>query len=144
MNPLLAQLKHLFSTYRQFAMFILVGIINTIFGYSVFAFLIFIQLHYSIAVFLTTCFGILFNFITTGTIVFQNNDKKLIFQFVAVCAFVYCLTLLFIKEVRLIGITNIYISGAIVSLITPFISYYLNKRYVFTKPKNFQNGEYIQ
>jgi len=34
---------------KQFFRFIFVGILNTIFGYSVFAFFIFVGMHYSIA-----------------------------------------------------------------------------------------------
>ena len=42
--------------------FILVGILNTAFGYSLFALFIFLNMHYSLAVFLSTVLGVLFNF----------------------------------------------------------------------------------
>ena len=65
-----------------FVKFVLVGILNTAFGYLVFALLLFLGLHYTLAVILSTIAGVLFNFKTTGTLVFKNHNNKLIFKFV--------------------------------------------------------------
>lgn len=141
MNHLLARLKHpRFTTYRQFAMFVAVGILNTVFGYSVFALFIFMKLHYAIAMLLATCLGILFNFNTTGRIVFQQHDRKMLVQFIGAYTFIYFITLILFNITKLLHITNIYTSGAIISLITPFISFYLNKYYVFIHRESLHNS----
>lgn len=132
MNFLLAPLKNSIFIQRQFFTFILVGMINTIFGYSIFTLFIYLHFHYSIAMLVATCLGILFNFQTTGVIVFKNQNKKLILQFIAVYATMYFLSLTLLNIIRWMGISNLYISGAIVTCITPLISFTLNKFYVFT------------
>ena len=69
---------------NQFFLFLVVGGINTILGYAVFALLIYLGLHYALAVIIGTIVGILFNFKTTGGIVFKSKDNRLIFKFFAV------------------------------------------------------------
>ena len=134
MNIFLSRFGYLFSKHSQFARFVITGIINTLFGYSLFALFIFINLHYTLAVLLATCIGIVFNFYTIGTFVFLNNSRKLMLQFFAVYVIIYFVTLFLIKLINMLGVNNLYLAGAIASLITPFISFYLNKNYVFVKP----------
>ena len=67
-----------------FIKFLAVGVLNTLFGYGIFALLLFIGLHYAVASILATICGVLFNFKTTGTLVFNNNDNRLIFKFISV------------------------------------------------------------
>ena len=113
--------------------FLIVGIVNTIFGYSLFALLIFMGVHYSVAVLIGTVIGILFNFKTTGNIVFENKDNKLIFHFIAVYTIIYFINiggLWFLQEV---GMKNMYIAGAIMIVPSAAISFYLNKVFVFKK-----------
>ncbi|NCQ92050.1 MAG: hypothetical protein GPI94_15420 [Microcystis aeruginosa LG13-03] len=55
---------------HRFVRFLLVGVLNTIFGYSLFAVLILIGLNYKYAVLIGTIQGVLFNFQTTGRLVF--------------------------------------------------------------------------
>ena len=67
-----------------FIRFLIVGGLNTAFGYFVFAIFIWCGLHYSVATFLSTVIGIVFNFFTTGRLVFKNSNNRLIFKFFAV------------------------------------------------------------
>ena len=90
-----------------FVKFILVGILNTAFGYGAFALLMYTGLHYSAAVVLSTIAGILFNFKTTGVLVFKNKDNSLIFKFIAVYTLV-CITGIII--LRLAQLSLIHIS----------------------------------
>jgi len=55
---------------HKFARFLLVGVLNTIFGYFLYGTLILIGLDYKYAVLLVTILGVLFNFQTTGRLVF--------------------------------------------------------------------------
>ena len=69
---------------HKFVRFLLVGVINTLFGYFSFATLILIGLDYKLAALLATILGVLFNFQTTGRLVFGSKNNKLIFRFVLV------------------------------------------------------------
>lgn len=114
----------------QFIKFIAVGILNTLFGYGVFAALVSLHLHYAMALFLATVIGVLFNFKTIGKLVFNNTDYWLFGKFLLVYGVIYIINLSLVKFLLLFSL-NIYISGAITMLITALISYYLNKTWVF-------------
>ena len=115
----------------SFIRFLLVGIINTIFGYAVFAFFTHLGLHYSIAIIFSTLAGVLFNFKTIGVLVFKSSDNKLIFRFLLVYLVIYFINLLGLK---LLGYytSNHYIGQAILAPLLALTSYILNKKFVFT------------
>lgn len=115
---------------NTFLLFILVGIINTAFSYALFAFFVFIGVHYTLAVLFATCIGVLFNFKTTGNIVFKNSNNKLIFKFISVYAVQYFINLGLIK-IFLMLVHNTYIAGAIATVLCAFSAYLLNKNFVF-------------
>ena len=94
-----------------FVKFIFVGVLNTAFGYLAYALLLFLGLHYTLAVVLSTIAGVLFNFKTTGTIVFKNNNNKLIFKFVAVYAITTTLGIIILRMAELAGIYGMKPSG---------------------------------
>ncbi len=118
----------------EFLRFLVVGGINTLFGYGVFAFFIFLKFHYSIAALCGTVLGVLFNFQTIGRIVFREHDIKLIFRFVGVYAVVYGINVLGLKVFDIFHVTA-YISGAVLVLPLALLSYFLNKLFVFNKKK---------
>ena len=107
-----------------------VGAINTTFGYSVFAVLILLNIHYTLAALLGQICGVLFNFKTTGILVFKNKDNRLIFKFVGVYLFTYLLTIGLLTIFNYYGIHNL-IGGAINILPIALISFSLNRRFVF-------------
>jgi putative flippase GtrA len=114
----------------RFLRFLVVGGINTLFGSGVFALFIWIGLHYTIAAFLTEICGILFNFKTTGTIVFGSKDNRLIFRFFAVYLSVYLLRIGFLKLFSLYGIGPL-IAAAIIVLPMSLLAYLLQRKFVF-------------
>jgi len=118
---------------RRFIVFLLVGVLNTAFGYGLFALFIFFGLHYTLAVLFSTLLGVLFNFKTIGTIVFKNGSNRLIMRFVFVYAFLYILNISGIKALDTAGITNKYISGGILLLPLAVFSFLLNKKFVFNR-----------
>lgn len=118
-----------------FVKFILVGVLNTAFGYLAYALLLFLGLHYTLAVVLSTIAGVLFNFKTTGTIVFKNNNNKLIFKFVAVYAITTTLGIIILRMAELAGI-NLYLAGLVSTGICAIIAFLLNKNWVFKYEKN--------
>ncbi len=119
----------------KFIKYIMVGIINTVFGYSVYSLLIFIDLHYSVASLLATLVGVLFNFKTIGSIVFKANDNSLIIKFIAVYSFTYFVNLVGLKIFNSFQI-NLYLAGFLLLIICTPISYYLNNQFVFHKMMN--------
>jgi putative flippase GtrA len=70
--------------------FITAGILNTIFGYTVFAVLMFVGNSYLIALFLSTVVGVIFNYFSFGHIVFNVHSGWLVFiKFVIAYAVIY-------------------------------------------------------
>lgn len=124
--------KFLFRTIkdRTFVRFLLVGILNTLFGYSIFAVLIFLGLHYTVAALLSTILGVLFNFKTIGSMVFKNSKSRLIIRFIAVYAVIYCLNVVFLKMLSLWNV-NMYLAGLALLFPMAFVAFLMNKYFVF-------------
>lgn len=123
------KLKHHISQ-SQFLKFLFVGAINTLFGYTIFSALIYCGIHYTIAILLATCLGVLFNFQTTGRYVFNNNNRKLLLRFIAVYIILYFINVSIIKFSNYF-IDNIYMSGGVATIAVAFIAFFLNKYVVF-------------
>lgn len=120
------------KTQKQVFLFLIVGCINTMFSYLCFSFFIFFGLHYTIAVFLASCFGILFNFNTTGRIVFKNSKKILIFKFIGVYFFLFLLNISSLKFLQIFS-TNYYLTEFVTIIPLAFLAFLLNKFVVFTE-----------
>ena len=116
----------------KFIKYLLVGVVNTVFGYSVFALLIFINLHYALASLLATIASVLFNFKTTSVIVFNTHDNSLIKKFIAVYTFTFFVNLGGLKIFSLYGV-NMYFAGFILLIICAPISFILNNQFVYHK-----------
>jgi putative flippase GtrA len=114
----------------QLARFIAVGLLNTAFGYGIFAALLYLGLHYVIALFIATISGILFNFKTTGRLVFKSNSNRLIFHFAGVYALIYAVHVCSLEILLGLGI-NVYWAGAMLILPMASFAFFLNKRFVF-------------
>jgi putative flippase GtrA len=119
---------------NKFFKFIIVGVLNTIFGYSIFALLVFFGLHYALAIFLATCLGVAFNFKTIGTFVFSNRDNSLIGRFVATYVVLCLLNIASLKVMMEIGFSS-YVGGGVVLFPIALTGYYLNSKFVFVDIK---------
>ena len=115
-----------------FYKYLIVGGVNTLFGYSVFAFLIFSGFHYSFAVLISTILGVLFNFQSYGRLVFQGHSLKLLGRFIFVYSIVYCVNIFLLMLFERIFF-NLYYSGALAIPFIAFLGFILNKRYVWKK-----------
>lgn len=120
----------------RFVRFLFVGGINTLFGYSVFSAFILLHIHYALASLISTIIGVLFNFFTTGRIVFKNNNPKLILKFFGVYGTIYLINLMFLRIFDTYHV-NMLIAGAILVFPVAILSYFLNKAFVF-RVKNDQ------
>jgi len=115
---------------NKFIRFLFVGVINTIFGYSLYALFLKLGFHYSIAVLASTVIGIIFNFFTTGRLVFQNTRNSLIFKFFGVYGIIYFTNVFLLKIFDLYSF-NLYLAGAVLILPMALLSFVLNKNLVF-------------
>lgn len=113
-----------------FIRYVLVGLLNTFFGYGIFALLVYAGISYPLALFVATILGVLFNFKSIGALVFNSHDNRLILRFVVVYIIVYLLNLIGLKLLSLIHI-NIYYAGAVLLPIIAIVGFAINKRFVF-------------
>ncbi|MBU0762684.1 MAG: GtrA family protein [Candidatus Altiarchaeota archaeon] len=122
------------ETTTQFIRFILVGILNTIFGYTLYAVLIYSGLHYSIAVLAATIIAVLFNFKTYGRLVFKQNNNSKLMSFIAVYTIVYFVNVLGLAYLDSLGVDN-YVGGAAMLIPVGVTAYTLNKKFVYNNGK---------
>jgi putative flippase GtrA len=115
---------------KQIVNFILVGVINTVVGYGLYALLLFVGFHYILAVFFATVLGVLFNFKTIGKYVFNSIDNKLIIKFFGVYSLVFIVNIVLIKIFKDFGFDE-YLAGLIATFPSAIISFVFNKYYVF-------------
>ena len=115
---------------KEMITFLIIGGINTLFSYLVFSLLIFLKVYYIAASVIATILGILFNFKTTGTFVFNIKDNKLLFRFVGVYSFTFVINLLLLKIFVSFKL-NLYIWSGVLTVVMAFVGFFLNKKFVF-------------
>lgn len=128
----ISQITHLSE---QFVRFILVGMLNTIFGYGAFAFFVFSGFNYIFAPFFSTIVGVLFNFKTIGVLVFRNGNNRLIARFFGVYGIVYLCNVFALKIFAICGVRNMYFAGFLLLIPLALLGYLLNKKFVFERKK---------
>jgi putative flippase GtrA len=110
--------------------FLLVGGINTLVGYGIFALFIFLGLHYTLASLLGTLLSILFNYFSTGRLVFREKGLGKIPRFYLGYLVGYLISLCALFALDRLGVDT-YLAGAITILAMVPINYFLNKNMVF-------------
>ena len=95
-----------------FARFVLVGVINTAFSYSIYAGLLFVGFHYAFANFLALVLGIIFSFRMQGRFVFGNTDISLAGRFLLGWGLIYIVAVLLIGWMIRLGLDG-YSAGAL-------------------------------
>lgn len=118
----------------EFIRFVLVAILNTLFGYGVYSILLLLGMHYSLAILCSTVLGVLFNFKTYGILVFKNSSNKLIFRFILVYCVVYLCNTGGIALLKTFGISD-YIAGALMLVPVGLLGFILNKIFVYSKKR---------
>jgi putative flippase GtrA len=120
------------TEWKRFARFLLVGGLNTLFGFV--AYSAFVLLHSPpwLALLGGNIAGMLFNFFTTGHFVFLDLSASRLPRFVAAYLFVYGLNLVLIG--RLTALTHsLIVSQACLAPVMAVVSYVLLSRLVFRK-----------
>ena len=114
----------------RFVRFLLVGVLNTAFGYGCFVACLWLGMHYALAAAVATVLGVLFNFKSTGRLVFRSRGNGRLHRFVAVYAVTYVVNVLALAVMLRFGIPE-WLGGLIMLLPSAILSYVLNSRYVF-------------
>ena len=114
---------------EKFLKFIFVGFLNTLFSYLLYALFVALGIVANLALFLQYIFGVLWNFKTTGTIVFQNKNNGLIFKFVLSYVFTFFVNSILLK-ILLVHV-NEYLAQALLILPVAMLSFFILKTWVF-------------
>ena len=114
----------------QFVRFVLVGIVNTGFSYSIYVGLVYAGLAYASANLIALILGILFSFKTQGLFVFKNSVGRLWIRYVIAWGIIYLLNIFLIGRFIAMGF-NPYISGAMALPFVTLLSYLAQKLFVF-------------
>lgn len=117
---------------NRFVRFLIVGGINTAFGYGVFAVAYAIANSHHLAIVIATAVGVAFNFFTTGRVVFGNRSAGAALPFVLGYGMVLIFNLLLADLLIAAGL------GALPAqaVALPFVvvaSYFINARLVFRR-----------
>ena len=114
---------------RRFFSFLLAGGVNTLVGYALYGALILSGIVPHIAVIFSTIGGILFNFLTTGT-VFQSRHPRLLPRFVAVYGGMLALNMVLLDIALRAGIGPFVGQGLAVLVCAP-LNFLAMRRLVF-------------
>jgi putative flippase GtrA len=101
-----------------------------VFGYTIFAALVFGGMQHALALLLATCIGVLFNYFSTGRIVFGNRGAGRLTRFILCYALVYLCNLGLMELGVALG-ANIYAAGAISTAVATVVAFVLNRQFVF-------------
>ena len=116
---------------EKFFKFLFVGALNALFSYTIYAIFITVGLIANVALFFQYILGVLWNFKTTGVIVFKNKDNRLIFKFIASYVITFFINSILLNI--LIRYINEYIAQALLVLPIALLSFIIFKLWVFKK-----------
>ncbi len=115
---------------ERFKKFIAVGFLNTLIGFGLYSFFIFLNFKVEVSLSLSYLFGIIFNYFSTGIIVFQNVSFSPFLKFVLIYIFIYFLNLN-ILNFLIFNSLNKYLSQLICMIFVVPLTYILLKKIVY-------------
>ena len=121
---------------KKFLTFIIVGGLNTLVGYLVYSFFLYLNFHYTMASFLALIFGILFNFKTHGRLVFGSRDNTLIFRYIISWGIIYLIVVSCLAGFDRFGV-NLYLANALLIPPLTVLAYFLNLKFVFAENRSW-------
>lgn len=89
---------------RQFIKFLIVGGVNTAFGYALFAVFVLSGLSSGVALIAATGLGTVFNFASTGNVVFKSSAPVLLPRFLMVYVAQFIVNLALLRALEKIGV----------------------------------------
>lgn len=120
-------------TGAQFLRFLAVGALNTLFGYGVFAGLVLAGLAPMPSLVLTYVVGVLFNYVTTGRLVFGHAGGGALLRFIAAYVVIYLFNLALFRGAEALGAGPLLAQALCLPVVAVF-SFVLFKFRVFREP----------
>jgi putative flippase GtrA len=114
----------------QFVRFLAVGSLNTLFGYGVFSLLVVAELVPGVALLIATVLGVLFNYFTTGRIVFATQGLGRLPWFVGAYSLTFLFNLLSLRGLISVGLSPLLAQALLLPVVT-VTNFALNKLLVF-------------
>lgn len=112
--------------------FLGVGVLNTLFGYGIYAALVFIDLPYLAALFVATVVGVIFNYFSFGRLVFKANGGWFVFgKFIAAYAAVYVINAALLSILTENEYLNAYLAQGVCIFPSVAISWFLMNHWVY-------------
>jgi putative flippase GtrA len=115
---------------RHFVHFILVGGINTCFGYLVYAGMVYAGLRPSLALLVATVLGVAFNFVSFGKLVFKRIAWKRMPFFAAIYVLNYLVNAFLLGKVQ-VFIPSPYLAQAVILPLSVLFLFFMLRRFVF-------------
>ena len=114
--------------------FLTAGILNTIFGYAVYAALLFASIPYLVALLLATIAGVIFNYFCFGHIVFNGHSGWLVFcKFVIAYTVIYNVNAVALNALISYFLVSPYVGQVICILPNVLLSWILMNCWVFKR-----------
>lgn len=115
-----------------FIRFLFVGGLNTLFGYGVFAAAVAIGLAPELGLLVATIVGILFNFLTTGRLVFGSADSRRLPRFCIAYAIVYLMNATAMRLAVDAGVSA-FVAEAVLLPVAALVTFQVMKIFVFAE-----------
>lgn len=120
---------------RRFVRFLLVGLLNTLFGLGAYSLLVWMGLPIWAALVGGNAAGIAFNFFTTGHLVFSEVALGRLPRFVAAYFGLYLVNYVALRALLETGLDPIA-SQVLLTPVMAVLSFYVMSRHVFGQPRN--------
>jgi putative flippase GtrA len=127
-------LKFDLASLRQLFVFYKVAIVNTVFGYSLYAALVYLGLNPFVAQIISQMSGMAFNYFMYRRHVFQDSESA-VFRYICAYAGNYGLNLGFLAILRTV-FRSAYVAGLLATVAASLINYAALKFLVFRKTPN--------
>lgn len=108
------------KTIAQFLRFLVVGAVNTLFGYAVFAGLVLAGMPPMPALVITYVVGVAFNFMTTGKYVFGGARREAFLRFVAAYVVIYLFNVALFQAFTWVGASPLVAQALCVPIVAVF------------------------
>lgn len=121
------------TNHRTFR-FLSIGILNTAFGYAVYAILLIVNVPYLTALFISTVAGVIFNYFTFGRLVFHGQGGRYVFvKFIITYVLVYAANAVLLDVLTKKFLFSPYVGQVICIPLSVLLSWLLMNKWVFKK-----------
>jgi len=117
---------------KRITKFLGVGVLNTLFGYGIYAGLVFIEIPLLAALFVATVLGVIFNYFSFGRMVFKAKGEWFVFgKFIVAYTVVYLINAVLLSILTEGGYLNAYFAQAVCILPSVLISWLMMNHWVY-------------